>query len=119
MTRIFDICRADEIPDNSARGFSVARPGSTLDIFIVRKGKQFYGYVNRCPHTGVNLEWQSDDFLESDASLIRCSTHGARFRISDGFCIYGPCNGQYLTAVTLSVENDRIRLHEETPGIDP
>lgn len=119
MTRILDICRIDEIPDNSARGFSVDKSNGMPDIFIVRKGEQFYGYVNSCPHTGVNLEWQPDDFLESDAGLIRCSTHGARFRISDGFCIHGPCNGQYLTTATLSVENGRIRLHEETPVIDP
>ncbi|HKK15835.1 MAG TPA: Rieske 2Fe-2S domain-containing protein [Gammaproteobacteria bacterium] len=107
------VCQTDDIIDNSARGFSVNTPGGMLDIFVVRKGNRFYGYRNSCPHTGINLEWQADDFLDTGASFIQCSNHGARFRISDGFCIYGPCNGRYLAAVSLSVDNGVISLLAE------
>lgn len=107
------ICRMAELADDNARGFTVNTADGMLDIFIVRKGNCFYGYINRCPHTGVNLDWQPDDFLDADASLIRCSTHGARFRVTDGFCVYGPCSGQHLTAVPLSMKNGKIYLLEE------
>jgi len=52
-----------------------------------------------CPHRGVPLEWQPDQFLDPSASLIQCATHGALFLIESGECVAGPCAGQFLTAL--------------------
>ena len=56
-------------------------------------------YLNSCPHRGIPLNWQPDMFLDEDSELIHCSSHGARFRVGDGFCVSGPCAGQSLTAL--------------------
>lgn len=110
MQNVYDICAAHEIPENGAKGFSIETGAGNLDLLIVRKNSIFYGYINRCPHTGVNLEWQPDRFLNPDGDLIQCSTHGAQFRIADGFCIFGPCAGRSLSALDLMQEKNRIKL---------
>ena len=70
-----------------------------VGLLAVRRNGQVFVYRNRCPHRGVALEWQPDQFLDSSASLIQCATHGALFLIESGECIAGPCAGQSLTAL--------------------
>ncbi len=110
MSAIYNLCALNDIPDQKARGFTLETEGNKLEFFIVRKGDQVYGYINRCPHTGVNLDWQTDQFLDLTGYQIQCSTHGALFRIRDGLCVYGPCQGQHLTSVNLLLENNRVQL---------
>ena len=110
MPEKHDICAVDEIPDNGARGFTLEINSNEHEFFIVRTNDQLHGYINRCPHTGVNLNWKPDQFLNLDGDLIQCSTHGARFRIDDGYCVFGPCAGQSLKSVKLDIKEGRIFL---------
>ncbi|QXI27799.1 Rieske (2Fe-2S) protein [Pseudomonas vanderleydeniana] len=89
------LCASDTLADNSSRGFDL--DGSPL--LAVRRAGQVYVYRNRCPHRGIALEWQPDQFLDPSASLIQCATHGALFLIENGECVAGPCAGQSLTAL--------------------
>ncbi|MEE8263379.1 MAG: Rieske (2Fe-2S) protein, partial [Gammaproteobacteria bacterium] len=41
--------------------------------------------------------WVPDQFLDETGNLLQCATHGALFRIEDGFCVAGPCTGASLT----------------------
>ena len=103
------LCQIDEIPLDGVKGFKINSKGSSLQIFIVRKGSNIYAYHNKCPHMGTSLDWQPDNFLDSSGELIQCSTHGALFRIQDGLCISGPCINQSLAVITTEVqENDII-----------
>ena len=68
-------------------------------LLLVRREGRVYAYRNRCPHRGIPLEWQPDQFLDDSGSLIRCSTHGALFLIESGECVAGPCEGQALQAL--------------------
>jgi nitrite reductase/ring-hydroxylating ferredoxin subunit len=69
--------------------------------------------VNSCPHIGTPLEWTPDRFLSADGSRIVCATHGAEFRISDGECLRGPCFGERLEPVIVSIENGTIYVPED------
>ena len=80
------------------------------DIFLVHKAGQVFGYVNSCPHTGAPLDWIADRFLDLNGSFIQCATHDARFRIEDGRCVAGPCNGASLTSVQLEVIENEVFL---------
>jgi len=105
------LCRLDEVPDPGSRGFRVTRAdGSHLCLFVVRRGDSVVGYRNRCPHTGVSLDWMPDRFLDRHGARIVCATHGARFRIDDGLCVDGPCVGERLAAVAVAVAGGRIVL---------
>ena len=96
------LCRADDIPDGGSRGFP-PMPGCFTGLFAVRQGATVRVYVNACPHLGVSLNWTPDRFLTADGSLIVCSTHGAEFRVADGACLRGPCAGDRLEAVAVTM----------------
>lgn len=106
------LCRLDEIPDGGARGFAPS-PGGFTGLFAVRRGEAVFVYVNACPHIGVPLDWAPDRFLSADGSQIVCATHGATFRIEDGVCTAGPCHGDRLELVPLSVEEGVVYIPNE------
>lgn len=108
------LCHLKDIADNSAKGFTVKLDGSETAIFLVRAGNDVYGYINSCPHTGVNLDWMPDEFMDITGKLIQCSTHGALFHIGDGFCCYGPCAGESLQPIKLDIEDGVIYLAPES-----
>lgn len=105
MNRVF--CRLDDIPDGEGRGFEVE---GGEDIFVVRRGDKAYGYLNVCPHASSPLDWVENQFMSLDKSHILCATHGAEFRIEDGFCVLGPCRGQSLTPVAVSIRDGGVVL---------
>jgi nitrite reductase/ring-hydroxylating ferredoxin subunit len=108
--RLLRLCRLDEIPDPGARGFGVRTVAGPLDIFVVRRGDAVFAYSNHCPHTGGPLDWQPDQFLNLERTLIQCSTHLALFRIEDGRCLAGPCAGQALTAVEATLDTGWVMV---------
>jgi nitrite reductase/ring-hydroxylating ferredoxin subunit len=93
------LCRLDEIPDGESRGFEITVGEDEVEIFVVRKGDDIYGYLNDCPHIGTPLNWNNDKFLTLDGAMIVCATHGALFRIEDGHCTAGPCIGTNLKRI--------------------
>jgi nitrite reductase/ring-hydroxylating ferredoxin subunit len=104
------LCRIDEVPEGGGRGF---RFGSGVDlraVFVVRRNGALFGYVNSCPHLGTPLDFLPDRFFARDGRHLLCSTHGALFRVADGFCISGPCEGRSLEPVALRVEAGEILL---------
>ena len=109
----YAICSLNDIPSKRAHGFHlmvVAEDGSPRPwpIIVVRWGRQVFGYLNRCPHDGVNLDWERNQFLDSNGTRLICGKHGSLFELGTGICVDGPCNGQGLTPVALSVIDDDI-----------
>lgn len=107
------LCDINELPEQGAKGFELDRSGRRREIFVVRQWDKVYGYVNSCPHTRGPLEWLPDQFLDLDKAHIQCSTHDARFRIEDGYCISGPCAGQSLKPVRLMTKGEGVYLCRE------
>lgn len=94
------LAHKDDIPPESSKGFE--HP-SGKPIFIVHKDGGFYAYENRCPHLGIELNWLEDQFLDIENTLIQCATHGALFLPDSGECVAGPCIGQQLTAIPITL----------------
>ena len=106
-----DLCRLNDIPDGGSAGFTVAE---TL-VLAVRQGDAVYAYVNSCPHIGTPLDIKSGEFLNQNRSHILCTTHGALFRIEDGYCISGPCAGSNLMALHAIMEKGEIFISLPKP----
>lgn len=108
---MFILCSLDAIEKNGSKGFQ-----SPLGpIIAVKKKKKVYLYANECPHMGINLEWEPDQFLDSSKQLIQCAMHGAQFLIKTGTCIYGPCKGQSLRSIPYEInEHNEICLQVTT-----
>jgi len=100
------LCNITDIEDPGAKGFQFDPNNNEKNIFLIKKDDKIYGYKNKCPHAGVNLEWQPDDFLDMDKALIQCSVHGAIFTIETGECVGGPCNGNNLQAIAINVDSN-------------
>lgn len=101
-----ELCHFNDIPEGESRGFTV--DGQAL--FAIKKDAELYLYRNECPHLGVSLEAQQDEFLDLDGELIECSMHGALFQITDGHCIAGPCQGEALKPLPWKMDEGRVYL---------
>lgn len=106
------LCRADEIAEGSARGFDV--DGQAL--LVARKDDRLFVYANWCPHLGIELNFQPDEFFDGDRQFLQCANHGALFNVDDGLCILGPCKGRSLRAVAFRVENGWVRVDAIPPA---
>ena len=108
VIKILEIC---DISVKQCRTLEVRYENSVLELLLVCYAKnKFAGYLNSCPHTGVNLNWQPDQCFDYTEQYLACSVHGALFQPDDGKCIYGPCNGQSLTPVKLIIEENAVYI---------
>lgn len=96
------------VADGKARNFVIQMRAGRFHGFVVRRGSETAGYVDRCPHAGLPLTQTLDDYLSPDGSLIACNWHGALFEIDSGRCVGGPCIGQSLTPWPVAVDDGRI-----------
>jgi nitrite reductase/ring-hydroxylating ferredoxin subunit len=125
--QIFAICRVGDVASNRAVGFVLVRldeQGHKVPwpVIIVRKDKHIYGYVNRCPHQGLALDFEPQQFLDSSLSHLVCGKHGSQFEIATGLCFDGPCKGEHLEPIDLLIDEGDlcvrgIQLAEED-GLD-
>ena len=99
----------DLIADGAARNYVLQIGENRFHGFVVRRGEAVFGYVDRCPHAGLPLAQQLDQYLTPDGGMIACSWHGAVFAVEDGACLGGPCVGGRLTAWPVVVVEGRIR----------
>ncbi len=97
------ICASGALAD-SGRGvrFEVEYFGRPAPAFVVRQHGEVHGYLNRCAHVAMELDWQEGIFFDSDGRNLLCSTHGAEYDARSGHCLGGPCNRTPL--VKLKVE---------------
>jgi len=104
----YAICGMNDIPSQKARGFQLMRVEDDgtkrpWSILVVRWGRQVFGYVNKCPHDGVNLDWERNQFFDPNGIRLMCGKHGALFELGTGQCLEGPCKGRSLTPVALTI----------------
>lgn len=109
------LCQVSDLPERQGRGFVLDRPDGKLRLLLIRRGEAIYGYRNSCPHVGVPLDWNADHFMSFDGHYLQCGTHGAMFRIEDGYCILGPCSGQKLRSIPVIVRDGMV-MTELPPG---
>ncbi|MBH89640.1 MAG: (2Fe-2S)-binding protein [Magnetovibrio sp.] len=102
------LCELNQIDNNGSATFVAEKNGKKESLIVVRKKNKVFVYINSCPHIGTPLDFSPGQFLSKDKNFILCSTHGALFRISDGFCISGPCFEQTLTKVSVRIIDDKV-----------
>ncbi|MDX2506969.1 MAG: Rieske 2Fe-2S domain-containing protein [Gammaproteobacteria bacterium] len=101
------ICALHEIPNRQAKSYPY---DENYTLLIYRNKERAFAYINSCPHAGVPLEWNSDQFMSFDGFSLQCGTHGAQFEPSTGLCFYGPCKGARLHKVAISLDNGIVYL---------
>lgn len=103
------ICDSDAVLDSGAGvRFAVTAFGEAATGFVVRYGGKVYGYLNRCAHVPIELDWAEGEFFESSKTYLMCSTHGAIYVPETGQCAGGPCKGGRLRPIALRETHDKI-----------
>ncbi|CAN0619309.1 Rieske (2Fe-2S) iron-sulfur domain-containing protein [Burkholderia multivorans] len=94
------VCASDALADGGA-GVRVdaALRGEPAVVFFVRYEGRAYGYLNRCAHVPMELDWAEGQFFESSGLYLMCATHGAIYAPDTGKCVGGPCRGAQLRPV--------------------
>jgi nitrite reductase/ring-hydroxylating ferredoxin subunit len=103
------ICASAALLD-SGRGvrFEVEYFGHPAPAFVVRQDGELHGYLNRCSHVAMELDWQEGVFFDSSGRDLLCSTHGAVYETRSGRCLGGPCNRTPLV---------KLRFEEREGGV--
>jgi len=97
------LCVFAALPDGAAALVGDKRAPAQERILVVRRGERIAGFVNCCPHMGLPLDWKPDRLALGGGAFLRCSHHGAVFRVDDGVCVAGPCLGDSLDVVKLRI----------------
>ncbi len=103
------LCRLDEIPDGGVAAVDAQLPAGEESLVLFRQGEAVQAFLNICPHAGRRLDYAPGKFLINKGNLI-CAVHGASFNTVDGLCVAGPCRGEYLRPVMVSVEDEMVYL---------
>jgi nitrite reductase/ring-hydroxylating ferredoxin subunit len=103
------ICESRALVD-SGQGvrFEIEYFGEPAPAFAVRKAGKVHGYLNRCAHVAMELDWQEGVFFDSDRRDLLCSTHGAVYDAASGRCLGGPCNGSPLVKLRIEERDGMV-----------
>lgn len=88
--------------------FEIEYFGEPAPAFAVRFQGRVHGYLNRCAHIAMELDWRPGGFFDSQGRDLICSTHGAVYAADSGRCLGGPCGGAPLVALRLEERGGRV-----------
>lgn len=103
------ICASGALVD-SGRGvrFEVEYFGQAAPAFALRYAGRVQGYLNRCAHVAMELDWQEGVFFDSAGRDLLCSTHGATYDAQSGRCLGGPCNRTPLVKLRIEERDGKV-----------
>ncbi|MFT5397064.1 MAG: nitrite reductase/ring-hydroxylating ferredoxin subunit [Gammaproteobacteria bacterium] len=104
------VCEVETLKSSGCYGWESVINDLLVQCFIIYHQNKILSYLNRCPHTGVNLEWLPHQFLDRNNEFIQCATHGALFNIENGLCIHVPCVADKLEVVENAIIESKIYL---------
>jgi nitrite reductase/ring-hydroxylating ferredoxin subunit len=101
--------RVTDLSPGQTKKFFLTIDGREEECFVVNHDGGLHGYVNRCCHVPMSMDWVDNQFMTEDKRFILCATHGACYLPDTGECVSGPPFGQMLTRVPVWLEGDEIR----------
>ncbi|UNK50856.1 Rieske (2Fe-2S) protein [Lysobacter sp. S4-A87] len=106
----------ERLPDGAFAEVEAVIGGDAESLILYRDGDHVRAWLNICPHAGRRLDWAPGQFLKSKDGLLVCAAHGASFELRGGECVAGPCRGEALRAVSVSVRDGAVWLEVSTTG---
>lgn len=109
MTQEVRVCGSHALKEGGiGYRFNVLYNGEPVSAFLVRVQGVVRGFLNRCSHVPVELDWNYGEFLDDSGLQVVCATHGASYDATNGHCIGGPCSGGSLV---------RLQVEEKEGGV--
>ena len=105
------LCASTDLANGGlAVPFDVVFAGQTCRAFAIRYQGQAHGYLNRCAHVAMEMDFQPNRFFDISGDWLICATHGALYEPQTGQCRSGPCRGG-LIKITLSEGDGVVHWH--------
>ena len=98
------VAAVGDVEHGKSKKFTLRRGQRDLEALLVNFEGNHFAYINRCPHTGITLDWVNNQFFSSDTRYLMCATHGAVFEPPTGECVWGPCFGLSLQSVPIEID---------------
>ncbi|MFB6206375.1 MAG: Rieske (2Fe-2S) protein [Haloglomus sp.] len=115
------ICDIEDVPDDGSFLFTYRDGFDTEEALLVRFGGgkderdeegDIACWKNYCQHwTDVRLDTGSGARVRGGE--LWCTRHAATFRLDDGVCTHGPCEGAVLDEVTVVVDDGGVYLADD------
>lgn len=105
-----ELARLDALPDPGAIVVYVGEGAWPVSLILTRRGDSIAAFRNKCPHAGYPLQGADGRIVVQEGRYIICRAHGASFTLEHGACAGGPCNGDGLERVAVTVRDGAICL---------
>ncbi|SFS70881.1 Rieske (2Fe-2S) protein [Halostagnicola kamekurae] len=110
------ITALEAVPEESTFVFRVVETDGDAneveEAILVRQAGELECWLNYCQHfTHIKLDKGTGAAMRNGE--IICENHGAYFEADSGVCTFGPCEGAYLTALEVAVEDGDVYLTDE------
>ena len=113
------VADAEEVPDDGTLLFTVRTVDGELAEAICSRLSDgtVVAYRNYCQHwTDVRLD--TGDGARVTNGEVWCTRHGATFRLDDGYCDFGPCEGSVLETVDVTVVDGGVYVDDDDYTFD-
>jgi nitrite reductase/ring-hydroxylating ferredoxin subunit len=93
------VCREEELREGVVHRTELGHDDEGIPIvaLLLRdESGAIVAYRNLCRHLPVPLDGGTGELLSPDGAYLICGTHGALYRLHDGYCVDGPCEGLAL-----------------------
>ncbi|EMA20742.1 Rieske (2Fe-2S) protein [Haloarcula argentinensis] len=106
------IAELDSVPTDSTLVFEARNGRRGVNCILHRSGDAVAAWRNSCPHQPeVPLDPGRGAIVRGDQLV--CHKHGAQFEPDDGVCTHGPCAGDALDSIEVSVRDGDVYLTDE------
>jgi nitrite reductase/ring-hydroxylating ferredoxin subunit len=104
------LCAAADVKEGQGREVVFGEGKDAFRVVVFRIGAKLVAYHNCCPHYSIPLNYEPDSFHTFDSELLMCAHHTAMFRLEDGYCYEGPCEGSRLTAIPIEEREGQLMI---------
>ena len=102
------LCRGSDVRDGQGKEVVFGEGKDAFRVVVFRIGEKLLAYHNCCPHFSLALNYEPDKFHVFDGEVLMCAHHVAMFRLADGECFEGPCQGSRLTSIDIVEDSGEL-----------
>jgi nitrite reductase/ring-hydroxylating ferredoxin subunit len=103
------ICASEALLNSGkAVRFELEYFGERAPAFVLRFRGRVYGYLNRCGHVPMELDWREGEVFDFGGHDLICSTHGATYAADSGKCLGGPCGSTPLVSLQIEERDGKV-----------
>lgn len=107
----------EEIPRTGLKFAYKDGPFDEEGILVRVNTSEVRAYKNECRHLPMPLDDRDPgEIWDPTGRYLVCNSHGARYRVDDGLCVSGPCEGSHLKPLPILVQDGEIFLDTSKLG---